>query len=83
MQVAGAIGVAVLGTISTEHTRTLVAHDHPLAGALTSGYHLAFLVAAGAVAAGILVSIVLLRPRRPARASVPAPARLEASGEAG
>jgi hypothetical protein len=83
MQVAGAIGVAILGTISTDHTRTLAADGHPLASALTSGYHLAFLIAAGSVALGIVVASVLLRPRGPKRVSAPAGARLETSGEAG
>ena len=83
MQVSGALGVAVLGTIATTHTKALVALGRPVAGALTAGYHLAFLVAAGSVAVGVLVAAVLLRPpqgRVQARAG--APARLEASGEA-
>jgi EmrB/QacA subfamily drug resistance transporter len=65
MQVGGAVGVAALGTISTDHTRALVAQGQPLAAALTGGYHLAFLIAAGCVAACVLVVLVVLRaPRR-------------------
>ena len=64
MQVSGALGVAVLGTISTDHTRALVAAGGSLAGSLTAGYHLAFVVAAASVGAGILVSAALLRPSR-------------------
>jgi EmrB/QacA subfamily drug resistance transporter len=64
MQVAGAVGVAVLGTIATDRTRSLLASHHASAQALTSGYHLAFLVAAGWVAAGVLAAVVLVRPRR-------------------
>jgi EmrB/QacA subfamily drug resistance transporter len=64
MQVSGALGVAVLGTISTDRTRSLLASHDALAPALTSGYHLAFLVAAAWVAVGIVAAVVLVRPRR-------------------
>jgi predicted MFS family arabinose efflux permease len=76
MQVSGALGVAVLGTISTDHTRALVAAGGSLAGSLTAGYHLAFVVAAASVGAGILVSAALLRPSRRA-----ARGRLESGAE--
>ena len=83
MQVSGALGVAVLGTIATSHTKALVALGRPVAGALTAGYHLAFIVAAGSVAVGVLVAVVLLRPpRRRVHARAGAAARLETSGEA-
>ena len=75
-QVAGALGVAVLGTISTDRTRSLIASHHALPQALTSGYHLAFLVAAGWVAAGVLAAVVLVRPKR-AAVSAGGGARLE------
>jgi MFS family permease len=83
MQIAGALGVAVLGTVSSDHTKALSALGRPLPLALTGGYHLAFDVAAGCVAAGVIVAVVLLRsPRRPAVASAGAGARLVAtSGE--
>jgi EmrB/QacA subfamily drug resistance transporter len=81
MQVSGAIGVAVLGTISADHTRALAAAGGPLAGALTAGYHLAFVVAACCVVAGIVVAMLLLRPRRALRLGANAPSRLEPSGE--
>jgi MFS family permease len=82
MQVAGALGVAVLGTISTDRTRSLLAHGHPAAGALTAGYHEAFLVAAGCVAVGLVFALMALRPRRrTADAPAAVPSRLEPSGE--
>jgi EmrB/QacA subfamily drug resistance transporter len=82
MQIAGALGVAVLGTISADHTRALAALGRPRPLALTGGYHLAFDVAAGCVAAGLIVAAVLLRaPRRPAHAPAGATSRLLASGE--
>ena len=84
MQISGALGVAVLGTIATAHTKALTSRGSPLAEALTAGYHLAFLIAAACVAVGMLVAVALLRPSRirlPGAAS--APARLEPRGEAG
>jgi MFS family permease len=73
MQMSGAIGLAVLGTISTDHAQSLLADGHALPDALTGGYQLAFLVGAGCVAVGFVVALLLLRPpaRRPAAAPVP------------
>jgi EmrB/QacA subfamily drug resistance transporter len=61
MQVAAAVGLAVLGTLATDRTRTLVAGGHPVPDALVAGYHLSFLVAAGCVVAGLVVSVLFLR----------------------
>ncbi len=61
LQMSGAIGLAVLGTISTDHARSLLADGHSLPSALTSGYQLAFLVGAGCVALGAAVALVTLR----------------------
>jgi hypothetical protein len=63
-QVAGALGLAVLGTIATNRTQALEAAGHPLTESLLAGYHLAFVIGAGSVAAGIVGALVLLRPRR-------------------
>jgi EmrB/QacA subfamily drug resistance transporter len=83
MQVSGALGVAVLGTISADHTKSLLAAGHALPGALTAGYHLAFLIAAVCVGVGMLVAVAAIRPRRPRTAAAgAAPARLEPGGEA-
>jgi MFS family permease len=61
-QVGGALGLAVLATLSTTRTNHLLASGDPTPVALTSGYHLAFIVA-GAVAAGaIAVALGVLRP---------------------
>ena len=67
MQVGGAFGLAALGTISADHTRTLIAQGQSLAGALTAGYQLGFGIAAACVATGLLIVVVVLRPRRVAR----------------
>src|SRR4029077_3345662 len=49
MQVGGAVGLAVVGTISADHTRALASQGYNLATALTGGSQLAFLIAAASV----------------------------------
>jgi EmrB/QacA subfamily drug resistance transporter len=74
MQVSGALGVAVLGTISTDRTKTLSKLGHPLASALTGGYHLAFTIAAICVLGALLFAAIVLRaPRKPETAVERAP----------
>jgi EmrB/QacA subfamily drug resistance transporter len=70
MQVAAALGIAILGTIATDHTRNLVAGGTPSAQALTSGYHLAFIAGAICAAVGALVALAALRPSSRARDEV-------------
>jgi len=67
MQVGSAFGLAALGTISADHTRTLIAQGQSLAGALTAGYQLGFGIAAACVATGLLIVLVVLRTPRAAR----------------
>jgi EmrB/QacA subfamily drug resistance transporter len=62
VQLFGAIGLASLGTIATDHAKALTASGHALSSALTGGYHLAYIVAAACVSVGILASFLLLRP---------------------
>jgi EmrB/QacA subfamily drug resistance transporter len=64
----GALGLAVLGTIAANHTRSVTAASH--AAALSDGYGLAFTVGAGFTVAGALVAAVMLRnpPTGPAEA---------------
>ncbi len=62
VQLFGAIGLATLGTIATDHTKALTASGHALTSALTGGYHLAYIVAASCVALGILAAFLILRP---------------------
>jgi EmrB/QacA subfamily drug resistance transporter len=62
MQVSAALGLAVLGTVATNHTKALTAQGEPLVNALTGGYHLAFTVAAIVVATGVIVAFFVLRP---------------------
>jgi EmrB/QacA subfamily drug resistance transporter len=67
VQVGGAIGLAVLATLATTRTDALRADGVSNASALTSGYHLAFLVGASLVAVGIGVAAAVIRTD-PARA---------------
>jgi EmrB/QacA subfamily drug resistance transporter len=62
VQLFGAIGLATLGTIATDHTKALAAKGYSLDSALTGGYHLAYLVGAGAVAVGVVAALLVLRP---------------------
>jgi EmrB/QacA subfamily drug resistance transporter len=61
VQLFGAIGLATLGTIATGHSKSLASQGESLQAALTGGYHLAYVVAAAAVAIGILAALVVLR----------------------
>ena len=67
LQIGAAVGVAVLASLSSAHTAALVASGTSPVAALTAGYHLGFLVAAGCVATAILVTALVLRPQPPGR----------------
>ena len=71
MQMASALGLAVLSAIATGRTHALEAAGHPTDVALTDGYRLAFLVSAILVGAGTVVAAVALDGRRPGRAARP------------
>jgi sugar phosphate permease len=60
MQVGGALGLAVLATLSATRTGALARGGHSTATALTGGYHLAFYVAAALVLAAIAVALAVL-----------------------
>ena len=61
IQLSAAIGLAALGTIATDRTNSLRATGESAVQALSDGYHLAFLIAAGAAAVGILIALFALR----------------------
>jgi EmrB/QacA subfamily drug resistance transporter len=73
-QVGGAIGLAVLATISTERTKTLLESGDSTASALTGGFHVAYLIGAALAVVAIVAAVTVLR-------SEPMPAG--AHGEAG
>src|ERR671916_1225818 len=60
LQVGGAVGLAVLATLSATRTDSLLADGEPAAEALTGGYRFALVVAAGLVVVAVgLASTVL------------------------
>jgi EmrB/QacA subfamily drug resistance transporter len=63
-QVGGALGLAVLATLSASRSDGLIDGGESAAAALTSGYHLAFWIGAGLIGAAIVVALVVLRPQR-------------------
>jgi EmrB/QacA subfamily drug resistance transporter len=74
MQGSAALGLAVLGTIASSHSKALEAAGSSTASALTAGYHLSFLIGAGCAAVGIVVAFVVLRKHAtgPAEQELPA-----------
>jgi len=82
LQVGGAVGLAVLATLATTRTQHLLSRGDGSASALTGGYHLAFIVAAGLVVAALVVAITVLSSGRveeaEARLDAPEPAYSEA-----
>jgi EmrB/QacA subfamily drug resistance transporter len=71
-QVGGALGLAVLATLSSSRSNHLLADGESAASALTGGYHLAFAIGAGLVVAAIAVAALVLRSERAALQEVPA-----------
>ena len=61
LQVGGAIGLAVLVTLSTGRTDDLRAEGDSTASALVGGYHYAFIVGAALVVAALVVTLTVLR----------------------
>ena len=59
-QVGGAIGLAALATVATGRTEALM-QTAGVAQAMTSGFHLAFWVAAGLVLAAIVAAAVIMK----------------------
>jgi MFS family permease len=72
-QVGGALGLAVLATLSTTRTEDLAAAGETTAQALVGGYRLAFAIGAVLTFAGLVVTATVLRSRdAPALSAVPA-----------
>jgi MFS family permease len=64
MQLAGALGIAVLGTLAAERTSALTGDGVSVPSALTGGYHLGFEIAAATVAVGVVLAATVLRMPR-------------------
>src|SRR5215217_3568276 len=63
LQVGGALGLAVLATLSSTRTENLLADGEGQASALTGGYHLAFIIAASLVALALVAAILVLQAK--------------------
>jgi MFS family permease len=61
-QLAGAIGLAALGTIAENRSASLLA-AHDLVTALADGYRMALLIAAACVVLGLVLAPILLRSK--------------------
>jgi MFS family permease len=64
VQVGGALGLAVLATLAATQTASLQDGGEPAAAALNGGYHVAYVVGVGLVAAAIAIALTVLQPRR-------------------
>jgi EmrB/QacA subfamily drug resistance transporter len=82
-QMSAALGIAVLGTLAASRTNHLLAGGDSQAGALTGGYRLAFLIAAGCVVVGIAVALTVLREPQATGAAAVAPGGEEMSTREG
>jgi EmrB/QacA subfamily drug resistance transporter len=84
-QVGGALGLAVLATLSASRSDTLIGRGESTAEALTGGYHLAFWIAAALVVAAIVVALTVVQPEAKAAEGLEAeqePVRESADPEA-
>ncbi len=85
LQVGGSVGLAVLATLSATRSENLLAEGQSTASALTSGYHFAFVIAAGLVIAALVVTLTVLRggSHSGGRRSSRRPGRIRGGGAAG
>jgi EmrB/QacA subfamily drug resistance transporter len=61
-QVGGALGLAVLATLSTSRTSDLLGQGEAITPALSGGFHLAWTVATGLAFVSLVVAATVLRP---------------------
>jgi EmrB/QacA subfamily drug resistance transporter len=66
LQVGGALGLAVLATLSASETGRLRETGESAMAALNGGYHLAYLIGAGLIVLAIAVAVSVLQPERKA-----------------
>jgi hypothetical protein len=64
-QVGGAIGLALLATLSTERTKSLLDDGESTAAALTGGFHLAYLIGAALAVVAIIAAVSVLQSDSP------------------
>ncbi|HEX4032991.1 MAG TPA: MFS transporter [Solirubrobacteraceae bacterium] len=64
-QVGGGLGLAVLITLATQHTSTLIGAGEQVPAALAGGFRLAYLIGAGLTAAALIVTVTMVRGGAP------------------
>jgi EmrB/QacA subfamily drug resistance transporter len=69
-QVGGALGLAVLATLSTTRSENLIENGEFTAAALTEGYQLAFWIGTGLVVVAVAVVVAVLQPERQAKEEI-------------
>jgi len=76
LQVGGALGLAVLATLSTTRTENLRDAGESAANALNGGYHLAYVIGASLVLVCLAIAVIVLKApaREPHAAEAPEPA---------
>src|SRR5215210_2385152 len=77
-QVGGAVGLALLATVSAERTQALLADGESALEALNGGYHLAYLIGMATMLVAIVAAVTILREQE-----MPAGAAQGALGETG
>ena len=73
VQVGGAVGLAILATLATDRTEGLLTDGEPVAEAINSGYHFAYVVGAVLVLGAIAIAVTVLRAGLPKVAPEPVP----------
>lgn len=64
-QMGPALGLAVLATVADDRTTSLLHRKQSMVQALTSGYHVAFLVGAGFALVGVILTLLFVKPAVP------------------
>jgi EmrB/QacA subfamily drug resistance transporter len=74
-QAGGGIGIALLISLATTYTTHLIGTNHPVPDSLTSGFRLAYIIAAGLclLAAGFSFFLLAKHEQAPAKEGEPAP----------
>jgi EmrB/QacA subfamily drug resistance transporter len=82
-QAGGGLGIALLISFATSYTTHLIGHNKAVPDALTAGFRLAYLIAAGLAALAALLSFMMLRhsPASAPRAAKPAEPEQAAAAE--
>jgi EmrB/QacA subfamily drug resistance transporter len=80
-QIGGALGLAILTTVSTTRTNNLLADGVATPTALTNGFKLAFWVGVGFAVAAVVLALVVLRPEELRVEMEPAESRAEQADE--